>query len=113
MLAAEPEIHRPTLRFAAGPAEEPVADEPGARAGSRGAHRLPRHRPRLHAARPELPAEDEPATSEAPPDLETVERVSRCNFDELSRILADRVGGTAARRRPPSQSRRAPPMTAR
>lgn len=28
----------------------------------------------------------------APPDEETVERVSRYNFDELSRILSDRVG---------------------
>ena len=31
----------------------------------------------------------------APPDVETVERVSRYNFDELSRILNDRVGETA------------------
>ncbi|MDB5527911.1 MAG: hypothetical protein JWR51_1014 [Devosia sp.] len=31
----------------------------------------------------------------APPDTETVERVSRYNFDELSRILNDRVGETA------------------
>ncbi|MEO8686150.1 MAG: histidine kinase dimerization/phospho-acceptor domain-containing protein, partial [Devosia sp.] len=30
-----------------------------------------------------------------PPDVETVERVSRYNFDELSRILNDRVGETA------------------
>ncbi len=30
-----------------------------------------------------------------PPDSETVERVSRYNFDELSRILNDRVGETA------------------
>lgn len=37
----------------------------------------------------------EPAPAEnllAPPDAETVERVSRYNFDELSRILTDRVG---------------------
>ena len=27
------------------------------------------------------------------PDAETVERVSRYNFDELSRILTDRVSG--------------------
>ncbi|HTN62791.1 MAG TPA: PAS domain-containing sensor histidine kinase, partial [Devosia sp.] len=31
----------------------------------------------------------------AAPDVETVERVSRYNFDELSRILNDRVGETA------------------
>ncbi|NGP17344.1 hypothetical protein [Devosia aurantiaca] len=38
----------------------------------------------------------EPVVEEAavppPPDAETVERVSRYNFDELSRILTDRVG---------------------
>ncbi|QQR38245.1 sensor histidine kinase [Devosia rhizoryzae] len=38
----------------------------------------------------------EPVVEEAavppPPDAETVERVSRYNFDELSRILSDRVG---------------------
>ena len=33
--------------------------------------------------------------TEAQPDLETVERVSRYNFDELSRILNDRVGERA------------------
>jgi PAS domain-containing protein len=38
--------------------------------------------------------DDEPGTVEAPlpaPDPETVDRVSRYNFDELSRILSDRV----------------------
>jgi PAS domain-containing protein len=53
-------------------------------------------------------AEDEPEAVETPqpaPDAETVERVSRYNFDELSRILSDRVtnpqGGTAgAEKRP-------------
>lgn len=40
----------------------------------------------------ELPADDEPLDEPAPiPDAETVERVSRYNFDELSRILTDRV----------------------
>lgn len=44
------------------------------------------------ALAPDLPADDEPAESAAPiPDAETVERVSRYNFDELSRILTDRV----------------------
>jgi signal transduction histidine kinase len=33
--------------------------------------------------------------SAPPPDSESVERVSRYNFDELSRILNDRVGGDA------------------
>lgn len=40
-----------------------------------------------------LAADEEPPAAEAPPDAETVERVSRYNFDELSRILADRVSG--------------------
>ncbi len=39
------------------------------------------------AAAPAPPAEDAPV-----PDAESVERVSRYNFDELSRILNDRVG---------------------
>lgn len=51
--------------------EEPLADEP--------------------AEDPAPPAEDSPA-AESEPDPETVERVSRYNFDELSRILTDRVG---------------------
>ncbi len=46
----------------------------------------------------ETPA-DEPVAPvvalENAPDVETVERVSRYNFDELSRILNDRVGETA------------------
>ncbi|KKC35343.1 hypothetical protein WH87_17370 [Devosia epidermidihirudinis] len=36
----------------------------------------------------------------AAPDTETVERVSRYNFDELSRILNDRVGDNSAARQP-------------
>lgn len=39
------------------------------------------------------------------PDAETVERVSRYNFDELSRILSDRVSGPAT----PSVPEEAPP----
>lgn len=39
----------------------------------------------------ELPAEEEPVETTPIPDAETVERVSRYNFDELSRILTDRV----------------------
>ncbi|MBK8085782.1 MAG: PAS domain S-box protein [Devosia sp.] len=38
---------------------------------------------------------DESQRMPATPDAETVERVSRYNFDELSRILSDRVGGSA------------------
>ena len=38
------------------------------------------------------PDESQPAAVEAPADPETVERVSRYNFDELARILNDRVG---------------------
>ena len=40
-------------------------------------------------------AELAPDSVATPPDVETVERVSRYNFDELSRILNDRVGETA------------------
>ena len=39
-----------------------------------------------------LPPEPVTTTIEPPPDPEVVERVSRYNFDELSRILSDRVG---------------------
>ena len=45
------------------------------------------------------PPEEEAVSAQAPgamppePDAETVERVSRYNFDELSRILTDRVSG--------------------
>lgn len=42
-------------------------------------------------AEPEPPAETMP-----PPDTESVERASRYNFDELSRILTDRVGADRA-----------------
>jgi signal transduction histidine kinase len=47
-----------------------------------------------------------PAT---PPDVETVERVSRYNFDELSRILNDRVGETAPQ--PSALTATEPPAT--
>ena len=57
-------------------------------------------------------AEDEPEAVETPqpaPDAETVERVSRYNFDELSRILSDRVtnpqaGAASAEKRPAAAS---------
>ena len=44
------------------------------------------------------------------PDIEVVERVSRYNFDELSRILTDRVGGSepAATDRPAVEAEPAP-----
>lgn len=55
----------------------------------------------------ELPADDEPAEAvSAIPDAETVERVSRYNFDELSRILTDRV---SAHPSPPPAEAPAPP----
>ena len=38
---------------------------------------------------------DEPIIAEPPKDPDSVERVSRYNFDELSRILNDRVGDSA------------------
>lgn len=39
-------------------------------------------------------------------DVETVERVSRYNFDELSRILNDRIGDAAQPARPPAEAPR-------
>jgi len=44
----------------------------------------------------ELVAEAAPEAMPPAPDQETVERVSRYNFDELSRILTDRVSGVPA-----------------
>ncbi|WP_423068861.1 histidine kinase dimerization/phospho-acceptor domain-containing protein [Devosia sp. CN2-171] len=55
------------------------------------------------AAIAEAPLPTEPAPAEpasTPPDAEAVERVSRYNFDELSRILTDRVNGQGATPRP-------------
>ena len=49
---------------------------------------------------------DAPAEMTAVPDTEAVERVSRYNFDELARILTDRVGESAA---PPPTPALAPP----
>ena len=42
------------------------------------------------------PIADAPEAMPPEPDAETVERVSRYNFDELSRILTDRVSGVPA-----------------
>ncbi|MDB5540912.1 MAG: two-component sensor histidine kinase, partial [Devosia sp.] len=55
---------------------------------------------------PELGADDE-ATDAPIPDAETMERVSRYNFDELSRILNDRVSAHQPASAPPE-----PPPTA-
>jgi len=48
------------------------------------------------------------ADTAPPPDAERVERVSRYNFDELSRILTDRVGDPAQQQREPVPSQPAP-----
>ncbi len=57
-----------------------------------------------------MPADDEPAEAvTAIPDAETVERVSRYNFDELSRILTDRVSAHPST--PPAEAP-APPAAA-
>lgn len=48
------------------------------------------------AAEAATPAPAAPEAMPPEPDAETVERVSRYNFDELSRILTDRVSGTPA-----------------
>lgn len=54
-------------------------------------------------------------TVEPPPDAEVVERVSRYNFDELSRILTDRVGAEApvAEAEPPAEPAAAAPVADR
>ena len=49
--------------------------------------------PTIDAAAASPGPETEYLSAEAASDPETVERVSRYNFDELSRILTDRVGG--------------------
>lgn len=93
--------------------EEPAPEEPVAatvwRVIGRGFEALAEALPADESA--ELPAalaslEDEPIeTVAAIPDAETVERVSRYNFDELSRILTDRVSAHPAP--PPAEA--APP----
>ncbi|MFC3705526.1 sensor histidine kinase [Devosia honganensis] len=60
------------------------------------------------AAAPETVAAAEPAAADQP-DPETVERVSRYNFDELSRILTDRVGERGQPRPPAETAAPAPP----
>lgn len=47
-----------------------------------------------------LPPPEEIATIDAAPDAETAERVSRYNFEELGRILTDRVSGETPRAEP-------------
>lgn len=49
---------------------------------------------------------DEPIVAEPPKDPDAVERVSRYNFDELSRILSDRVGDVATPPAPTVQAQR-------
>jgi signal transduction histidine kinase len=53
----------------------------------------------------EAPAtvEDEPSAPATLPDADTVERVSRYNFDELSRILTDRVSSQAPNSQEPAE----------
>jgi PAS domain-containing protein len=50
-----------------------------------------------------------PEPTTRPPTPDTVDRVSRYNFDELSRLLADRVGGGEPRT-PPGQVELDPPI---
>ena len=68
------------------------------------------HSPESPAA--ELPVADDEAgeAAAAIPDAETVERVSRYNFDELSRILTDRVSAHPVA--PPADEPAAPPAAA-
>jgi signal transduction histidine kinase len=101
--AAEAEAPEPEAEGEAAPAE-PAAGDEGAR---RMLYRLVgRGFTPLAEEASDEEAEAEPATSEAgaeqpeepapPRDMESVERVSRYNFDELARILNDRVSGDAA-----------------
>jgi signal transduction histidine kinase len=78
-VAADPEAAKPTVWRVIGRGFTPVATTPAEPAP-------------LAAVDVEPPVPDLP---DVPPDAETVERVSRYNFDELSRILTDRVSGTA------------------
>lgn len=64
-------------------ADEPAAEEPVA---------LIIDEPVAEEPLPEVAEEAAAITEGATPDTDTVERVSRYNFDELSRILTDRVG---------------------
>lgn len=48
-------------------------------------------------------SDDEPVAPAPQPDAETVERVSRYNFDELSRILTDRVSGPSPNPQDPTE----------
>jgi signal transduction histidine kinase/PAS domain-containing protein len=102
--------HKPTLHKIIGrgfkPAISPSPEVPDENSPNEGLSNegLPVEQPIV--AEPHHPAPDagvdEPAAQEAeaapepvvavPPDSESVERVSRYNFDELSRILNDRVG---------------------
>ncbi len=52
--------------------------------------------PATAPAAPALPADAAAPDGDRPPPAEAVERVSRYNFDELSRILIDRVGAEPA-----------------
>jgi PAS domain-containing protein len=90
--------------------EEPQAALPTTwRVIGRGFAAIADERPEAPLAPP--PAEDEATeTVAAIPDAETVERVSRYNFDELSRILTDRVSAHPAA--PPVEEPAAPPTAA-
>lgn len=98
----EPDVIAAVIEFA-DDVEEPEPEAPGRavtyRVIGRGFTPIPTSEPMTPAdevpAGPQEPLPSE-AASEPAPDPEIVERVSRYNFDELSRILTDRVGSEPA-----------------
>ena len=77
-------------------AAEAEETEPGTAAEPEQQEMAAAEAPAAEAVAPEQPAAAEPV-----PEAEAVERVSRYNFDELSRILTDRVSGEPGTDEPP------------
>jgi len=97
----EPDLIAAVIEYAD---EEPEPEAPGRavtyRVTGRGFTPAPAGEPKP-AGDDALPAGPQEPPPETTPDAEIVERVSRYNFDELSRILTDRVGSEPAPSEPP------------
>jgi signal transduction histidine kinase len=85
---AEPDVIAAVIEFADDEEDEPVEQPVTWRVIGRGFTPLA---PEIPADAPEPAIEAAAIAEGATPDSDTVERVSRYNFDELSRILTDRV----------------------